>query len=246
MRPPRRKQRTVTARLRPYRVVLALVVLLLAGAAAFAGMWPGFDPARVEVVGNRRVAEAEILERAAIARNANMWLQSTSAIARRVEAIPFVATASVHRIPPTTMKIAVTERVPFVILQSGDEAAVADHALRVLEGSSGEETLPVFVLQPGVALRAGAFVAQSRALELRDDYDAMVAAGLAPVELRRDRFGGLVATLPGQVRVLFGDDSDLTRKIALVNPILTQVVRDRARVAAIDLRAPNTPVLQYR
>lgn len=246
MRAPRRKRRSVAMRIRPYRALLVTLLFLLAGAVAFAALWPGFDPTHIEVVGNVRVAESEVLMRAAIARNENMWLQNTSAISRRIETIPYVEKARVHRIPPTTIKVSITERIPFCILASADDAVVADRALRVLEQSTGTEQLPVFVLRPGLALRPGAFVTQGDALALRDDYDVMLAAHLAPEELRRDRFGGVVVKLPGDVRVLLGDDRDISRKIALIDPILTQVVRNRARVAEIDLRAPSTPVIEYR
>ncbi|MBV8148438.1 MAG: hypothetical protein JO092_05045, partial [Candidatus Eremiobacteraeota bacterium] len=45
---------------------------------------------------------------------------------------------------------------------------------------------------------------------------------------------------------LFGDDADLTKKAALVNPILAQVDRGRRRISALDLRAPGTPVVVYK
>jgi hypothetical protein len=73
----------------------------------------------------------------------------------------------------------------------------------------------------------------------------MLAAHVAPVALRSDRFGGLVATMRDGVQVLFGNGADLARKLALVEPILAQVVHGSRRVTAIDLRAPDTPVVVY-
>ena len=74
----------------------------------------------------------------------------------------------------------------------------------------------------------------------------MIAAHVVPLELTFDRYGGLVATVRGGIRILFGDDADLEKKLTLVNPILSQLVRARGRVDAVDLRAPSTPVLVYK
>ena len=48
------------------------------------------------------------------------------------------------------------------------------------------------------------------------------------------------------LRLLLGSEKDLAQKLALVDPILSQVVGKQRRVAAIDLRAPATPVIVYR
>lgn len=220
-------------------------VVLVAG-MAFAATWPGFDPQTIEVVGNRVVSRSNILARASIASNVNMWLQNTGAIAARVERIPYIARATVHRLPPTTMTIAVSERVPFALVRSGRSAAVVDRHLRVLSVEEKDPALPVFTLARTVALVPGAFLGEPSALALRDDYAAMVSADIRPNQLAFDRFGGLVARLPGGVRILLGDDGTLDKKLPLIEPILTQVVRKQRSVQAIDLRAPNTPVIVYR
>jgi cell division protein FtsQ len=243
---PRRKRRSAAARMRPFVMLIALGMAVAVVALTLAATWPGFDPREVLVSGNERVPKSEILARAAIAGDRSMWLQSPRSIARRIEAIPYVATASVHRLPPTVVMIVVRERVPFAVVRSGDDAAIVDRGLRVLQAASGQESLPMFALEPGLSFTPGDFVTQSDATTLRDDYDAMVAAHVVPQALALDRFGGLVATMRGGVRVLFGEPDELSRKFALVDPILAQVVHSQRRVAAIDLRAPATPVVVYR
>jgi hypothetical protein len=74
----------------------------------------------------------------------------------------------------------------------------------------------------------------------------MSAHAVVPSELAFDRFGGVVATLPDGVRLLLGSESDLNRKLTLAKAIRAQVVTQVRPVAAIDLRAPATPVLVYR
>jgi hypothetical protein len=46
--------------------------------------------------------------------------------------------------------------------------------------------------------------------------------------------------------VLLGDDEDIEKKIALIDPILAQTAKAGRHVATLDLRAPNTPVVVYK
>lgn len=240
----RRRKAPVTARLRPFWLPIAIAVLLCSAGAGFALTWSGFDPARVSVSGNRIVPAAEILARARVSRSVNMWLQNTGAMRRRVEAIPYVLSARVLRIPPATIAISVRERRPFAVVLASDEIAVVDRDLRVL-AFGDDPALPRMILPAGTVFEPGDFL-HGPAQRLRADYDAMIAAHVVPLQLQYDAFGGLVATVRGGVRLLFGDETDLSAKLPLVDPILAQVVRKQRHVAAVDLRAPRTPVVDFK
>lgn len=243
----RRRKASPSARLRPFWVPIALALALVAGAAAFIVAWPGFDPAHVDVTGNRTVPRGDILARAAIAPHVNMWLQSPRAIARRIEALPYVRSAHVFRIPPSTVVVAVNERTPFAVVRSGAQSVLVDRDLRELALDPADSALPQFALRrPDADFEVGGFLADPSAIAMRDDYDAMIAAHVVPVRLSFDRFGGLVATVRGGVRILLGNDDDLSKKLSLVDPILAQVVRKQRHVAAVDLRAPGTPVVVFK
>ena len=192
------------------------------------------------------MSRQEILERAAVAPHTTIWLQNTGAIAHRVAGIPYIGSAHVRRIPPATIRIEVTERTPFAVLRSGYDAAVADRALRVLEPATGESPLPVFDVEPALALTPGTFVHSSEAVALRSAFETMAARNIVPVELGFDRYGGLVVTMRGGLRLLLGGEADLAQKLTLADAILSQIVARRRRSAAIDLRAPSAPVLVYR
>ncbi len=225
---------------------IVLLGVLVLGALAIAAAWPGFVPKTVAISGNRIVTRHEILTRAAILPHLSIWLQNTAAIGRRVEAIPYIATAAVHRLPPSELRIVVTERVPFALVESGSEAAIVDRSLRVLQPTNGDENLPLFVLASGVALVPGAYLRAPSAAELRDAYEAIAARGMTAAQLALDRFGGIVVTEESGVRLMLGTPSDLSEKLALAQAITAQLVARERRVAAIDLRAPSAPVLVYR
>jgi cell division protein FtsQ len=241
----RRTRSSPARRLRPFWIVLVAGCGAAAVAVGFAASWPGFDPRTIIVSGNHGVSRDEIVYRAAISPRINMWLQDPRAIARRIETIPDVASVRVQRLPPATIELSVTERKPFAVVRWGGGNAVVDRDLRVLSQPASDAGLPVMAVPlPGAS--PGAFLHQPPVLALRNDYDALVAAGVIAQELEFDRFGGLVAALRGGTRVLLGDDADLDKKAALINPILAQIQRAGRRVSALDLRAPGTPVVVYK
>ncbi len=240
----RRRKRSAVARVRPFWMPIAILAMLVLVALGVAATWPGFEPKKITVTGNHRVARNEILAHAAIPAHVTIWLQNTGAISRRIETIPYIGKAAVWRSLPAAIRIAVVERVPFAIVRSGDEAAVVDHALRVLE-LTGNDRLPVMTIAPGADLLPGGYVKARDALELRGAYDAIATTHIVPVELAFDRFGGLVVTIRGGLKLLLGNPRDLDRKLSLAEAILAQVVTRQRRVDAIDLRAPAAPVLVY-
>jgi cell division septal protein FtsQ len=217
----------------------------VAAALVIGATWPAFDPDEIVITGNHRVSRAEILERAAIAPNVSIWLQSPHAIAARIETIPYVGRVAVHRIPPAEIRIVVTERAPFAALRSGTETVLVDRNLRVLTVGA-PATAPVLVVAPGLDLSPGRSVWTREAIELRDAYEGMSGSRIVPAELEFDRFGGLVVTTRSGLRLLLGSQSDLAQKLTLADAILGQIVGTQRRIAAIDLRAPGTPVLVYR
>jgi cell division protein FtsQ len=226
--------------------LIVLGGVLLVAAATFALTWPGFDVRSVAISGNRRISNGEILRRAAIAPGRSIWLENTGAIAGRIRAIPDVASVTIYRIPPAMLRIVVRERGPYAVVRSGDDSAVVDSAMRVLSDSPGATPLPVFVLESGVALVPGRSVATKDTTALRGAYETMTARGLAPATLALDRYGDVVATLPGGLRLLLGDREGLGERIGLAKAIIAQVARGRRRVSTIDVRAPSTPVIEYR
>ncbi len=228
--------------------IAALAIVLFCGAAAAgAALWPGFYPREIAISGNRVVTRLEIVEHAEVLPNVNMWLQNPHAIAARVETIPYVRDASVHRIPPATVAIAITERAPYAVLRSGTHWALVDRDLRVLEpAAEPSATLPEFDAAAGLVLDPGTQLTDPDTVGLRDDYDAIAAAHVDAASVGRDKYGELIATLREGVLLKLGSEEDLQRKLALVDPILVQVGHGGRALASIDLRAPSTPVVVYR
>lgn len=242
---PSRKKKSSASLVRPFWIPILFVLAVAAGAGYYGATWPGLYPKRVSLSGNRVVPSSQILSKAGIAARQNIWLQNTRAAAARIEGIPYILHASVHRIPPANVRIVVSERAPFANVETNLQTLLVDRALRVLE-TQGRVDVPVFRLERVPEVQPGTFLHDAHAGRLRDDYGALVAGHVIVARLEFDRFDDLVGALHDGTKLLLGDDRDLARKIPLVDPILAQVSRAGRPVAAIDLRAPGTPVVVYR
>lgn len=243
---PRRKKKSGAARLRPFWFLLAVLAAAGAFAGYYAATWPGFYPGSIAVSGTRTVSRAQILAAAQIAPRANLWLQSMRAASARIEAIPYVKSVRIHRSLPAQVRIAVTERVPYALLHTRSGTVIVDRDLRVLQRPDAPVPLPTFETALDGAPAAGSYVKAERVQRLRDDYDELAAAHVIVRSLGYDRFGDLVASMRGGVRLLLGDDTQLPQKTPLIAPILSQVASSGRRIAAVDLRALKTPVVVYR
>lgn len=244
-RRPKRRKKSAAARLRPFWILFILVAAAGAAGAYYAATWPGFYPKRVSVRGNHVVPTAQILSRAAIAPHQNVWLQNMRAASARIEAIPYVKTAAIHRTLPASVRIDITERAPFAVLQTSDRRVLVDGELRVLKTEPAANSLPLIVVKTG-APADGAYVRDPDAAHLAADYRVLAASHVAVRALEYDRFGDLVANTPGGIALLLGDDGDLAKKTTLIDPIISQVSATGKKLAAVDLRAPGTPVVVYK
>jgi cell division septal protein FtsQ len=207
---------------------------------------PMFLPKTIVAKGTVMVAASDVIARAAIDPRKNMWLQNTAAIERRVAAIPYVATVHLERAWSGIETIVVTERAPYASVVGPETSLLVDRDLRVLANPADPTTLPELRATVAGPQNAGAFLSDQGVKALRDNLDELDDAHLLVRSLEHDKYGDLVVVLRNGVRVLFGDESDVAKKIPLVNPILSQVGRAGRPIATIDLRAVGTPVVVYK
>jgi len=223
-------------------------VVVLVGAALWSlAMLPAFRLHALTVTGTAHVERDEVVGRAAIDPRANIWLLDTTAAERRIEGIPYVLAAHVHRRPPGDVWIDITERTPQACVRDGaGHELLVDAALRVLE----EICTPGFGLTFDVRARldagAGAFLNDPEVRALQADAGSLATDGDRYRAFSHDAFGELEATMQNGIEVRFGDDDDLARKQRLIGPILAELGPRALDVRALDVRAPATPVVEYR
>jgi len=244
----RRRRASPARRLRPFWFLIAIAAVLAGIGFYFLATWPALYPHTVEVTGNTIVRKEAIMQSAAIDLSKNMWLQNTRAMAARIESIPYINRATIHRRPPDTMVIAVTERTPYAFVDDRGQRVTIDRALRVLQNGEPSESagpLPAFEMVLPQAALVGSTIDDPDLQALAGDADALAAAHVDARSLSFDRFGDVTVQLRNGITVLLGDRSGSEQKVALIRPILEKVERGKRRVAALDLRAMTTPVVVY-
>ncbi len=242
----RRSRRRLSARLRTYWVLVAIAL----GGLILGGWWlasaPMFRLKSLTVGDVPRVSRETVIARAALDPRGNVWLLNRGAIERRIEAIPYVATARVHVRFPASVRIDVTQRQPTACVRDAvGERFTIDAASRVLESGCTGAALPTYVLRERLHAVSGTFLNDSELARLESDAQVLGTIGRYR-RLSDDAYGQLVATNAAGIDVRFGDKRDLGRQARLLAPILAQLGRRAADVRAVDLRAPSTPVVEYR
>lgn len=226
------------------RTITVLVVLaLLATAWAVEGSWLlALD--EVQVSGSQRLDPAEVVAAADLEIGTSTVRLRLGAAQERVEALPLVARAEVSRVSPVTVRIEIVERVPHLVGLSGSKAVlVATDGVVIADGIEPALT-PVDLTGPlpavGTQLDAGSPLGAAHLVwlglsgPLRAEVRRMEARSTEDVDLR----------LENGTRVRFGRADQLPEKVRSLGALLEEL--DGERVAVIDVRAPDHPVVSGR
>ena len=158
----------------------------------------------------------------------NFFAMSPSEVRAGLEKLPWVRSASVRRVWPDRLEVALEEHV--ALARWGDDALVNVHGEKF--SASTDASLPLFIAPPGteaeVARRYASF--------------ARIVAPLAPLErvVLTPRFAWQLR-LAGGLNVMLGRDADaaearLQRFVAVYDQTLKNIQR---RHEYVDLRYPN-------
>ncbi|HWC38161.1 MAG TPA: FtsQ-type POTRA domain-containing protein [Acidimicrobiales bacterium] len=252
MDPRIRKRRSAVRRhegQRRLRVVLAVLGCAAVTAATLGIVHsPLLSVRHVTVSGGSHTSHESVLRATGLDRHPLMIDVDTGRLEQRLGALPWVAKATVRRDWPSTIGISVSERAPAaVVTTASGEWAVTDRTGRVLQRSSGtpaasralpplpsfrgEEQLP----PPGSQLPPSSAPALRVLGALRWPMSSQVSA----VDVHPD--GDVSLTMAGGVVVLLGDASQLDRKLAATQTVLSQVRPSNVRT--IDVRVPESPAV---
>ena len=259
-RPEPLRRRTAQRSSVGHKTAIGLTIVL-AIAALGAGFWreasdPRFAVGLVSVRGCEHTAAGDVIAAAAIPSGSNAWLINRGAVARRVQALPWVHTARLHVTWPNRVSIAVAERQPVAVVALGRSSATAagpayaliDETQRVLTLDADPATtgLPVLVVVPPPApISAGTPIDRAEVGQALDAYRRLVAMGLHVSGVAIAPSTGISATADRNVRVLFGEDEDLAKKAELFQAIVAKISTP-SRVAYIDVRSIRAPTVLYR
>lgn len=210
-------------------VLSVLTVLGLAYVVLFTSL---LGVRSVEVTGNSDVGADRVREVAEVPLQRAMLRVDTDAIAERVAEIPGVATVDVSRSWPSTIEIAVTERTPAGVYDTGSTLYLVDTGGVVYkEISRRPQGLPEFRLSEVGArnpeTRAVVSVRKALPRQLRDKV----------TEWRADSPGSVEFTLRSGKTVRWGDASDSDRKAKVLGALMTR------KGKVYDVSSPELPTV---
>jgi cell division protein FtsQ len=242
---------------RRLRILLAAIAVASAIGIAWLIVQSPFLAVRtINVKGATRQSAVEVEKAAAVKEGSAILFVDTAAVARRVEALPWVGEARVERELPTSLTIIVNERLPVAWVRrpvpagspEGTLGAIVlvDRSGRVL----GDEPQPPVGLPEliGVARvpdRGDRIVPAAPARVIAELPDALRSqtatlrrrGSLAVLELAAPPGGAE----PAAKEVKLGNFEAIGAKGAAALAVLDQLFADRDEVAYIDVRVPGAP-----
>lgn len=193
----------------------------------------------VQISGMRRVDRAAVLQAAGVL-GQPIYAVSPAQVQASIEKLALVHTASVRRIWPHTVRIAITERQPWGTWEIGGVNYLVDRNGLVLDVVSAPAHFAIYELdgaaglQPGDRVDADAIAAAQRVIE---ELPNVVSQRVDKVEYSSE--SGLEILTNTGVRARLGDSQGLDYKLAVWQAVTAKA--GAAGVHTIDLRFGNRP-----
>ena len=234
-------------------MVLAVIGCTLVTAATLGILHsPLLSVRQVSVSGDRHTGRPVVLRTTGLDRHPLMIDVESGRLEQRLDALPWVAKATVVRHWPSTIGISLRERVPAaVVTTTNGEWAVSDAAGRVLQRSTAAPAAPPTLPAPLPTFHSeeplptpGSQLPPSSgpALRVLGALRAPLLSQVSSVDVRPD--GEVAVTVTPGVIVQLGDASQLDRKLAAAQTVLSQVRPSSART--VDVRVPEAPAVTPR
>jgi cell division protein FtsQ len=236
---------------------LAILLAIVAVIAAVVGykllaMSSAFAVTQVQVSGAKPLLAREIHAAVESVAGGRSLLQvDRGAIARRLEAMPYVQSVSIDRAFPHTLAVRVVVEHPAVVVMAGQTGYLVSADGRVLaQTAKAPAALPRVTAAGTTALTVG-----------RDNGDGSVAAALQVLAATPPGFrkgvGRITTLIPGpgtitavigkRIQLRLGDTSQLTLKLEVVQRVMQRIRgAQRTELAYIDVTAPSRPAYGMR
>lgn len=233
----------ILARRRRLRVTIA--TLGAGGAAAWVlFLSPLLRIDDVTVVGARHASETDVVDVAGLDNAGNLLLLSTEDVERRIETLPWVASAEVDRMLPGSVRVRIKERRAALALSLGSISWAIDADGLVLGPQATAGELPILAGIDVAAVRPGDRLVVPAAVDaltawrsLPDPLRADVRAIFAP-SLER-----ITLVLGDGTQVRYGAAEQMHAKNDVLLVLLRRLATEGATVAYIDVRVPSHPAV---
>lgn len=244
----RREVREERRRSRLKRTLTVLALLVLAGVAYAIERSPLVALSEIQVTGADRLDPDAVIAAADLELGTSTLRLDLGRAQERVRALPEVRSVEASRVDPLTVRITVEERDPVLVAAAGRTRVLVD-ADGVVVAEGVEEGLLVVGLPDGARLpapgeRVSELPALAAAHRVHRGLPGALRQRLARIEARSAEEIDVRVRMPEGEPVLvhLGRADRLDEKARALTAVLADV-RD-VPVAAIDVRAPATPVIR--
>lgn len=190
----------------------------------------GFGIDQVVLTGHRHTADSDVFDALDLARARSLASFDTDGVRRRLERLPWVASAGITRVYPDRLDVRISERRPYAVWRRGSDEFLIDAGGRVLTAINRADGLGLpRVAGEGAATEAKALLdLLARYPSIAEKLDEAVRAGDRRWTLKLS--GGAVVHLPAGTETAALEDITYNGRLAKL------VARGNA---IIDLRATS-------
>jgi len=223
---------------RRLRVLLVASSMLSAAGLVFLAVTsPVLAVDHIRVAGAQHVTDAQVVDASGVRMHDHLLFVDLGAAARRVEQLPWVAHASVHRALPNTLRISIAEYTPAAYVSvAGGVMLVAANGHVITRAA----VVPPHIVEVrGVrqAPTAGTLLSPPDAAGVVAHLPAALAQQVAAVDVGADT---LVLDLVGGGTIRLGNSSQLAAKGASALAVLAHLAG--GHFSYIDVSTPDRPV----
>lgn len=196
----------------------------------------------------------EIRTLAVIPYNENLFFTSFARARSNLRKIPAIEKFSLHRLPPATVLISITERKPIAVAVLKDQSLIIDKDGYIINANRNLKlNLANMTNLPVVSGVDASKIQENRRL---GEMDAKIIAGIV-VELSKFlepqklqiKFGGyqdISFLLDDIMLVRVGRPEDFERKMFVFNTLFNTARDKWKQIDYIDVRFPENPVIKYK
>ena len=238
--------------------IWALVQLGVLGAEIFATLLllaqPAFRPHQVQLTGIRHVTSSQATAALGLEQERNIFFLNRADLERRLEALPWVKSASVTLALPDWVSIRVVEWTPSAVLQVGESSYYLNDRGQILDPATEAGALPVIDRPDFGAAKSGQNAIASdllpMLLQLRKGFAPAFRVSLMSFEL--DGRDVLSVRTDRGYTVVFGqmvtsdDRASLEPKLAALRALGSRIDLTSSQIAYINLENPGAPAVQMR
>jgi cell division protein FtsQ len=258
----KRRRRTTPAPAKPVASgrgwLWALVQVVLVGGEIFALLFllaqPAFRPRHVDVRGTKHLTAVQVTDALNLPSDRNIFLLSQAELANRLQALPWVHSASVSLALPDRVSVRVIEWTPSAVLQVGEATYYLNDLGEVLDPAVEAGSLTV-VSRPGFGpAKDGQRAVSSDLLpmlvQLRAGFTSAFKFSVTSFQL--DRREVLTAQTDRGWTIIFGqmvtsdDRASLEPKLAALRALSSRIDLVSAPIQYINLENARAPAVQMR